>query len=217
MRLSKTILNTKSHRKPSIRIPKKNGDLVFKKMHESIQRDAKNLANVLESMAKSNSQIIAAAIEIEKCIIIGGKVLTAGNGGSAADALHLAEELVGKFSKPRKSLPAVCLSADSTLITCIGNDFGFENIFSRQIEGLADPRDIFIAFSTSGNSKNILRALLAANSKSVKSVLMTGNECGCCQGRSDIEIRVPSNETARIQEAHTFILHSWLKYLEREY
>jgi phosphoheptose isomerase len=144
----------------------------------------------------------------------GGKVLTCGNGGSATDASHMAEELVGRYKGERRSLPAVSLAADPALITCIANDFGYEYIFSRQIEGLAQPGDVVISFSTSGNSPNSLNALKAARQIGVISVAVLGKRGGLMAGKADHEIIVPSNTTARIQEVHTLILHSWLELIE---
>ena len=146
----------------------------------------------------------------------GGKILTCGNGGSAADALHLAEELVGRFRGNRRSLPAVSLAADATLLTCIGNDYSFDEIFSRQVEGLASENDLLVCFSTSGNSPNILRAIKAAKTKGVKSVAFLGKGGGKSKGKADLEMLVPSSDTGRVQEAHTLILHALLEVVERE-
>jgi D-sedoheptulose 7-phosphate isomerase len=146
----------------------------------------------------------------------GGKLLTAGNGGSAADALHLAEELVGRFENERESLPAICLNADPTLLTCIGNDYGFDRLFSRQIEGLGRPGDLLVVFTTSGNSVNLLHALKVAREKNVLTIALLGKAGGKMTGLADHEIIVPSQVTARIQEIHTFILHCWLSLIEAE-
>jgi D-sedoheptulose 7-phosphate isomerase len=146
----------------------------------------------------------------------GGKILACGNGGSAADAMHLTQELVGRFRSNRPSLPAVSLAADPTALTCIGNDFGFENVFSRQVEGLADKNDLLVCFSTSGNSPNILRALEAARSKGVKSVALLGKGGGKARGKADFEIIVANADSGRVQEAHTLILHALLEVIERE-
>ena len=144
----------------------------------------------------------------------GNKVLACGNGGSAAAASHLTEELVGRYKAGRRPLPALSLAADPALITCIANDFGYECIFSRQIEGLAKRGDIVVAFSTSGNSPNLLKALDAAKAVEAVSVALLGKTGGAMAGRADHEVIVPSNSTARIQELHTLILHSWLDRIE---
>ncbi len=144
----------------------------------------------------------------------GGKIMTCGNGGSAADALHLSEELIGKYHYPRRPLPALCLNADVTALTCIGNDFGFEQIFARQVTALASPNDVLVAFTTSGNSANILAAFAAARSSGVRTILVAGKNGGRARGLCDHELIVPSDSTARIQEVHTLILHTWLDQID---
>jgi D-sedoheptulose 7-phosphate isomerase len=158
-----------------------------------------------------------AAEKIKFTFESGNKILTAGNGGSAADALHLAEELIGRFEKNRRSLPAICLSADPTVLTCIANDYGYDNVFARQIEGLGKPGDLLIVFSTSGNSNNITHALETAKEKKMHSIALLGRNGGKANGIADISIVVPSESTARIQEIHTFVLHSWLENVERSF
>ncbi|MCX7915052.1 MAG: SIS domain-containing protein [Verrucomicrobiae bacterium] len=158
-------------------------------------------------------QLVAAAVTTLRS---GGKILTCGNGGSAADALHLAEELVGRFARDRRPLPALALNADPTLLTCIGNDYGFEHIFARQVTALAEPRDLLVVFSSSGNSPNIVHALKAAREKGSRSVALLGKTGGAARGLADIEWIITGSDTARIQEAHTFILHCLLEAIERE-
>jgi D-sedoheptulose 7-phosphate isomerase len=146
----------------------------------------------------------------------GGKLLTCGNGGSAADAMHLAEELVGRYNRNRRSLPAICLNADPTLLTCIANDFSYDEVFARQVEGLGNKGDLLICFTTSGNSGNVLRAFEAAKTKGVKSVALLGKGGGKAKGKADLELIVSSDDTARVQEAHTLLLHALLERIERE-
>ncbi len=146
----------------------------------------------------------------------GGKILACGNGGSAADAMHLTQELIGRFRSNRRSLPGVSLTADPTALTCIGNDFGFDHVFSRQVEGLANANDLLVCFSTSGNSPNILRALDAAKAKGVKTVALLGKGGGKAKGKADFEIIIANSDSGRIQEAHTLILHALLEVIERE-
>jgi D-sedoheptulose 7-phosphate isomerase len=145
----------------------------------------------------------------------GGKILTAGNGGSAAEALHMSEEFVGRFRNNRRALPAIALLADPTAITCIGNDFGFDYIFSRQIEGLGQAGDALVIFSTSGNAPNLARALAAAAEAGMVSVALLGRDGGLLAGRADHEIIVPGEATERIQEAHQVVLHLLLDAAER--
>jgi phosphoheptose isomerase len=183
----------------------------------STVRQLEDLMSALARLQPLIPTIDAAGAEIKRALRGGHKVLTAGNGGSAADALHLAEELVGRFHKERPSLPAVALCADPTLLTCIGNDYGFNRIFSRQVEGLAQSGDILIVFSTSGNSSNIVEALQAARDRNLTSIALLGKDGGACRGLAEHEIVIPCDTTARIQEIHTFILHAWLTFLERDY
>lgn len=146
----------------------------------------------------------------------GKKILTCGNGGSATDALHLAEEFVGRYKGDRISLPAICLSADVSVLTCIANDYGFDAVFSRAVEGLGQPGDILVGISTSGNSANIVAAFSAARAKGMKTILLSGKDGGKALGQCDFELIAPSNTTARIQEIHTLILHCWLEMVEAE-
>jgi D-sedoheptulose 7-phosphate isomerase len=144
----------------------------------------------------------------------GRKILTAGNGGSAAEALHMAEELVGRFRGDRLSLPAVSLVADCTALTCIGNDYGFDCIFSRQVEGLGQAGDVLVVFSTSGNSRNLVLAVEAAKSRGVVSVALLGRDGGALSGVADHEIVVAGSATEHIQEAHQVLLHIILNEVE---
>lgn len=175
------------------------------------------LIAVLDDFRPIASLVDEAGRVIVQALRSGRKVLTCGNGGSATDASHMAEELVGRYKSDRQSLPAVSLAADPSLITCIANDFGYEHIFSRQIEGLAQSGDVVISFSTSGNSLNTLNALEAAMQVGATSVAVLGKRGGLMAGKADHEVIVPSNTTARIQEVHTLILHSWLELIEAEF
>ena len=181
-----------------------------------INRNLEDLIATLGRFRALVPAVEATGAEIRRALQGGHKLLTAGNGGSAADALHLAEELVGKFDKERASLPAIALCADPTLLTCIANDYGFEQIYSRQIEGHGRPGDVLVVFSTSGKSPNIVAALKAAKARQLRTIAVLGKDGGAAKGLADHEIIVPSNSTARIQEVHTFILHSWLELLEAE-
>jgi len=178
-----------------------------------ITEDACRTLQVLAAEETTFQKIAAAAVASLRS---GGKILACGNGGSAADAMHLSQELVGRFRGNRRSLPAVSLAADPTALTCIGNDFGFDSVFSRQVEGLADKNDLLVCFSTSGNSPNILRALEAARAKGVKTVALLGKGGGKAKGKADWEIVVANSDSGRVQEAHTLILHALLDAIERE-
>jgi D-sedoheptulose 7-phosphate isomerase len=146
----------------------------------------------------------------------GKKVLVAGNGGSAADSQHFAAELIGRFEKERKSYPAIALTTDTSILTALGNDYGFDKIFSRQVEGLGNPGDILISISTSGNSKNLILAAETASLKKVKTIGLFGNNGGLLKDKMDLSITVQNKVTARIQEAHIFILHYWAAFIESD-
>jgi len=137
----------------------------------------------------------------------GNKILFAGNGGSAADCQHLAAELVGRYGYDRPGLPAIALTTDTSILTAVGNDYGFEQIFSRQVQALGRPGDVLIGYSTSGNSANVLAAFDAAKPLDIITIGMTGNKRGLICGQSDCLVEVPSPITARIQEAHIAIGH----------
>jgi len=146
----------------------------------------------------------------------GGKIIFAGNGGSAADAQHFAAELVGRFYFERPGLSSIALNVDTSMLTAIGNDYGFEYIFERQLRANGNEGDIFIGISTSGNSKNILEAVEYCNTAGITTVGLTGMSGGKLKNSCEIMISVDSKSTPRIQEAHTIIGHSICAYIERE-
>lgn len=154
---------------------------------------------------------------VVECLKGGNKILTCGNGGSASDALHMAEELVGRYRANRIPLPAICLNADVTAITCIANDYAYEEVFSRQIEALAEPSDLVIGFTTSGQSASVVNAVAKAKEIGVKTVVITGKDGGKLKGKGDYEIIIPTQNTARIQEMHTWVLHVLLEAVEEAY
>ncbi len=141
------------------------------------------------------------------CIKNGGKVLLCGNGGSAADAQHIATEFTGRYKSERRGLPALALTTDTSALTAIGNDYGFDEIFSRQLEALANKDDLLIAISTSGNSENILKAIAKAKNIGCKSLGLSGRDGGKMNDKCDFNIIVPSFDTPRIQEMHILIGH----------
>lgn len=148
-----------------------------------------------------------AAILVTEAYEKGHKTLLAGNGGSAADAQHIAGEFVSRFYFDRPGLPSISLSTDTSIMTAIGNDYGFERLFERQVQAQGNLGDIFIGITTSGNSQNIIRALSACRDKSIKSIVLTGGSGGKVADLCDICIKVPSDETPRIQESHILIGH----------
>jgi D-sedoheptulose 7-phosphate isomerase len=144
-----------------------------------------------------------------------GKVLLAGNGGSAADAMHFAEEMVVRYHKDRRAAAAVAL-CDPTVLTCAGNDLGYERVFERQVEALGNPGDVFVAMTTSGNSANLLRAIDAARAQGMVTVAFLGKDGGAARGRCEIEILVPSSSTARVQEAHKVLFHALCEWIDQQ-
>lgn len=174
-------------------------------------------AGVIRNLAVQLDAIERLAGVIVTALKDGHKVLTAGNGGSAAEAFHMAEELVGRFRDDRPSLPAVCLAADGTALTCIANDYGFDSVFSRQVEGLGQPGDVLVLFTTSGRAANLDHALRAARAKGLKTACVLGRDGGALAGRSDVEIVVGYEATERIQEAHQVLVHLVLDVVERAY
>lgn len=142
------------------------------------------------------------------CLKQGHKLIFAGNGGSAADAQHLAAELVVRFKKERRSLPALALTTDSSILTATANDYSYHEVFSRQFMSMAQPGDVFFALSTSGNSPNILRALETSKELGITSIGLSGRSGGEMQQLTDLQINIPSDSTARIQECHMLIGHS---------
>ena len=146
----------------------------------------------------------------------GNKTILAGNGGSAADAQHIAAELVGRYGFDRPSIPSLALTTDTSNLTAIGNDYGYDMIFSRQLEGMGQAGDIFIGISTSGNSKNIIKAFEVAKSKNITTIALTGRDGGEMGKMADIALIVPSDSTPRIQESHILIGHIICDIIEKE-
>lgn len=150
------------------------------------------------------------------CFHAGNKMILAGNGGSAADAQHFAGEIVGRFLMERKALPAISLCTDPSVMTCIGNDYGYDQVFERQLSGLGKAGDIFAAISTSGNSANLIRAAETAKQMQMLTVGFLGKTGGRLKDLCDYALVVPSEETPRIQEIHTFSIHLLCEYIEKE-
>lgn len=174
-------------------------------------------AKTIETLKTCAGNIATAGEGLIEALKAGKKVLTAGNGGSAAEALHMSEELVGRFKSNRVSLPAIALVADCTALTCIGNDFGFDRVFSRQVEGLGKFGDVLVLFSTSGSAANLSLALEVAHQKGMKTLCLLGRDGGALAGKGTWQILVSGAETARIQEAHQVILHVLLEMVERAF
>lgn len=169
---------------------------------------------VARALPRLASDVAKAVEMIHASLAAGGKLLIAGNGGSAADAQHIAAELTGRFLRERKPLPALALHANSSALTAIGNDYGYEYVFARELAALARPGDVLLAISTSGGSKNILRAIEEARQKRVAVIGMTGESGGAMRTACDLCLCVPSKSTARIQEMHIMIGHTICELLE---
>lgn len=166
----------------------------------------------LKSMAPALEKAGAAMLQ---CLLGGGKLLICGNGGSASDAQHFAAEIVGRFEKDRRAYPAVALSTDTSILTAVGNDYGYDEVFARQVQGLGQPGDILIGISTSGGSENVVRAVKYARGMSMPTIGLLGKDGGVLKELVDRAIVVENDTTARIQEAHIFILHYWAGLIER--
>ncbi len=177
-------------------------DLVLDRIQRSIE-----VKQALLLDAVFRNLVTQAAMQIVKSLQAGGKVLFFGNGGSAADAQHLAAEFTGRYLKERRALPALALHGNSSAVTAIGNDYGFDLVFARQMEALGKEGDVAVGISTSGNSRNVLRALEAAKSKGLYTVALTGASGGAMKGVADCTICIPSEETPRIQECHILAGH----------
>ncbi len=173
-------------------------------------------ANLIQQLAVvSSGQIARVAGLILERLQAGSKVMIFGNGGSAADAQHFASELVGRYRRDRPSLPALALTTDTSLLTAVGNDYGFREIFSRQVEAFAQQGDIVVGISTSGRSPNVIAGLLAAKKIGAYTVALLGQDSSQCAPVSDEIISVPSGETARVQEGHAVIIHVICEIVER--
>lgn len=158
--------------------------------------------------------ISAVGIKMQDCIKFGGKILIMGNGGSAADSQHIAAEIVGRYKKERKGMPAIALTTDTSILTSVGNDYGYDYIFARQVEALCRPEDLVIGITTSGNSANVVRGMEAAKEAGAVTVGLTGGSGGKLNTICDYNLIMPSSVTARIQEAHIFVGHSLCEILE---
>jgi D-sedoheptulose 7-phosphate isomerase len=180
----------------------------------AFQRSLGQAIAVLESLRDLEPALDRIATRCLASLRAGSKLMICGNGGSAAEAMHLSAELVGRYKQSRKPVPAIALGTNAVVSSCIGNDFDFREVFSREVQSVGRSGDLLIVFSTSGNSPNILQALAAAREIGIASIAFLGRDGGKARGIADESLVVKHDDTARIQEAHQFLLHSLMDRLE---
>jgi phosphoheptose isomerase len=181
---------------------------------EFLPRAIKAATESLQSIASLEDEVAHSADMIEQCLRAGNKLLVCGNGGSAADAAHFATEFVVRFAKDRPAYPVIALAGDGGLLTAAGNDYGFDEIFARQVAAFGVEDDLLVCLTTSGKSKNVKRALEEAKARKLKTIAFLGRDGGSTVGMSDLDLIVPGESTARIQEGHKFILHVLCEIVE---
>jgi len=187
-------------------------------MKETIQKIFEDSINVKRQSLKENlDALISSVNEVRNALKNGGKILFFGNGGSAADSQHAAAEFIGRFQKERKALAAIALTTDTSILTALSNDYSYEVVFARQIEGLAKENDIAFGISTSGNSKNVIEGINKAKEMGLKTITLTGCGGGKLAKISDINLIVPSKNTARIQESHLCMIHTICQLVEDQF
>lgn len=186
----------------------------FQTLAAQVAEDLTEFARCIEHLRDSVPDISKAAELMCSTITNGGKVLFCGNGGSAADSQHLAAELMGRYRRDRHPMAAISLTVDTSALTAIGNDYGYDDVFSRQVQGLGRSGDLLVGISTSGNSRNVLKALRVARDLGLVTVGLTGETGGEMKTLCDVCIRVPSNRTNRIQEMHILVGHFLCGYVE---
>lgn len=190
-----------------------DSEIALARVNSALQEGAELRLQVAK---ECGPRIVEASVAVAECLRKGGKVLLFGNGGSAADAQHLAAELVGRYYLNRAALPALALTTDTSVLTAVGNDFGYDQVFVRQVEALGRAGDVAIGISTSGNSTSILRALEKATAQDMVTVGFTGGKGGKLVEKVNIPIVIPSPDTARIQECHITVGHLICELVERE-
>ncbi len=188
-------------------------------MEQRVRRHFEDSIATKQAAIELAPAITAAAATMTRCLLEDGKILSCGNGGSAADAQHFSSELLNRFELERPGLPAVALTTDSSTLTSIANDYAFAEVFAKQVRALGQPADVLLAISTSGNSENVVRAIRAAHERGLKVVALTGRDGGAIAGLlgdGDIEIRVPAERTCRIQEVHLLVIHCLCDLIDAE-
>lgn len=183
----------------------------------SFESSQQETIQALQALAPLKPRIIQAGDLLLRALKAGRKILVCGNGGSAAEAQHFATELVGRFFQNRRSLPAIALNADGSLVTCIGNDYGYDQVFARQVAGLAQPGDVLMVLTSSGNSRNILAALDEAKKLNLDTLALLGRGGGEAKGRATCEIIIPGTSGAAAQECHLFLIHHFCERIDAEF
>jgi len=184
---------------------------------QTVADTLRDAARVHEKAAQETAATVVIAVDtLQQALNSGGKVLIFGNGGSAADAQHFACELVGRFLRDRRALPAIALTADTSAVTAIANDYGFDRVFVRQIEALGRTGDVAIGISTSGSSPNVLAGIEAAKARGMKTVAFTGGGGGPIGAAADVHVNVPHDLTPRVQEVHRTLIHAVCDLIERQ-
>lgn len=183
----------------------------------SFETSQQETIKTLQALSTLKPQIDQAGQMMLRALKAGKKIIACGNGGSAAEAQHLTTELVGRYFKNRRSLPAVALTSDGTLVTCIGNDYGYDHVFSRQIEGVGQPGDVVVVLTSSGNSANILLALDAAKKLGLETIALLGRGGGKAKGKATCEIIVPGQSGAAAQECHLFLIHHFCDVIDAQF
>ncbi len=181
-----------------------------------LQRTIAESAAILETLPALEASLQRAVETVVHCLSSGHKLLVCGNGGSAADAAHVATEFVVRFMEDRPAYPAICLTSDAGLLTAAGNDYGFEEVFARQVAAFGQPGDVLVCLTTSGNSRNVARALEVAKGRNVRTIAFLGRDGGTTKDSAEIELLVRSESTARIQEAHMLLLHVLCEVVEAQ-
>jgi D-sedoheptulose 7-phosphate isomerase len=185
-------------------------------MESTLQTNIRDLTELLRSLSTFDDKVKVAASAVSNALLSGHKLLACGNGGSAADASHLTTEFVCRYVQDRRAYPAISLATHGGDLTAVGNDYGFEDLFGRQVEAFGLRGDVLMVFTTSGKSENIHRALVAAKKMGLTSIAMLGRDGGKCAGVADIELLVRHQVTARIQEAHKLLLHTICELVEED-
>lgn len=190
-------------------------DLDDSTLHQRVMNDLDDHLDLFRTIRDSLcAEVVALGRQLRTALDDGKKILIAGNGGSAADAQHFSAELIGRFVRERRALPAIALTTDTSILTAVGNDYGYDEVFARQVNGLGQPGDVFIGISTSGHSGNILRAIEEASAQGMRTIGLAGRDGGQLRNQVDHALIVPHQATARIQEVHEWVLHTWCDLID---